>query len=239
MALILIEMACSKTHEKDNAAPVVLKPASQPVLTHKAEIITQLPTADSVIALTFDACETKTPAYFDTALLMLILQKQLPATLFISGRFAERNRHILEKLAWIPFIEIENHSYAHALHMEKMDSLAFIADVTRNEDLLQSITGRKPRFFRFPAGNCDTTAIRYVSLLGYQTVHWSYASGDADATLSAKRLKKWISEKTNPGNILIFHINRRGYHTAEILPELIDTFRTKRMKWALLKDYLR
>lgn len=78
-----------------------------------AEIINNFETDKKLVALTFDACETKTPAYFDKAILNYIISNKIPVTLFLSGKFIERNREDIKSLKGLPFIEIENHSYSH------------------------------------------------------------------------------------------------------------------------------
>jgi peptidoglycan-N-acetylglucosamine deacetylase len=222
----------------DTQVPVLLNHPTGLKKLPEPKIITHLPAADSVIALTFDACETRTPAFFDTALLIFIIRNKIPATFFISGLFAERNRKLIALISWLPFIDIANHSYKHYQHMERLGASEFTNDITGNERLLKTLTGRQPRFFRFPGGNCDKRSLQLISSLGYKTVHWSFASGDADSMISAKRLKQWILEKSKPGGILIFHINRRGYHTAEILPSLVESLKAAGYRFVLLKDYL-
>lgn len=203
-----------------------------------AEIITRLPTHDSVIALTFDACESVTPSYFDTAVLHYIIRNELPATLFISGRFAARNKQTLAEISELPFIEIENHSYDHILHMERLSLPDFFSDVERARDSLQAVTGSETRFFRFPGGNYDERSLLAVNQMMYRVVHWTYPSGDADAAITEKRIIEWNVSQAVPGAILIFHINRRGYRTKHTLPVIVRELKKSGYRFALLKDNL-
>ncbi len=117
-------------------------------------VITRLPTHEKAVALTFDACETITPAYFDMPLLNYLLKERLPFTLFLSGRFALEpvNALVIRQLSRNPWVEIENHSFSHVLHMERLPDRRVQEEVLQAQRLLIRLTGRKPRFFRFPGG---------------------------------------------------------------------------------------
>lgn len=188
-----------------------------------AAVITCLPTSEKVVALTFDACETITPAYFDMPLLNYLLREKLPFTLFLSGRFAREpaNALVVRQLARNPLAEIENHSFSHPLHMEKLPSVRVKEEVLKTQRLLFRLTGRKTRFFRFPGGHSGSRTVALVEGLGYRVVRWTFASGDPDRRITPKRLKSWVLKNTEPGSILIFHINGRGYSTARALPAIV------------------
>src|SRR6266540_4460590 len=63
------------------------------------------------VGLTFDACQSKTPAHFDKAILDYIVANKIPVSIFVSGRFALENEKQIRFLARnYPFIEFENHS---------------------------------------------------------------------------------------------------------------------------------
>lgn len=203
-----------------------------------AEVITRLPTSEKVVALTFDACETKTPSFFDRSILDYLLREQIPATLFISGKFAIRNRDTIQDLVRYEFLEIENHSLSHFQHMEKLGEDAVRREVLENGAMIEEMTGIKPAFFRFPAGNHDEATLRQVEALGYRVVHWSFPSGDPDRHSGVGRLTRWVLERARPGSILIFHINGRGYHTGEALPRIVEELKRRGYRFVLLKPVL-
>jgi peptidoglycan/xylan/chitin deacetylase (PgdA/CDA1 family) len=204
----------------------------------KAEIITKLPTQEKVVALTFDACETRTPSFFDEKILHYLLEQQIPFTLFVSGKFASRNRDELSKLPQLDFVEIENHSLTHPQHLERLNPDGVKKEVLDNERLLLEITQKKTRFFRFPAGNYDPKTLALVESLGYRVVHWSFASGDPDNKLAAGKLTSWVLAKTRPGSILIFHINGRGYQTGTALPAIVKTLQGRGYRFVKLEELL-
>jgi peptidoglycan/xylan/chitin deacetylase (PgdA/CDA1 family) len=202
-------------------------------------VVTSLPTDEPLVALTFDACETRSPSWLDRSILDYLTLERIPFTIFASGRFAERSRDHLKELASLHGVEIENHSLSHRQHMERLSDEAVKREVLGAETIIQGITGVRPRFFRFPAGNYDRRTLGMVELLGYRVVHWTFASGDPAKESSEARLTKWVLSQVRPGSILIFHVNGRGYHTGEALPAIVRGIREKGMRFVKLEDVLR
>jgi peptidoglycan/xylan/chitin deacetylase (PgdA/CDA1 family) len=205
------------------AQALIAAPAGRPLGTVLTPpVITHLPTAKKLVALTFDACETITPAFLDQGIRDLLVARRIPFTIFACGRFARHNVDALAELARLDFVEIENHSMNHDNHMERLDDAHVRSEVTEAETLLRQITGRQPKYFRFPAGNYDARSLASVESLGYKVVHWSFASGDPDKHIDPAKLTEWVLYKTRPGGILIFHINGRGWSTAKALPAILS-----------------
>ncbi len=203
-----------------------------------AEIVTRLPTTDKVVALTFDACESKTPAFLDRGIADYLLGEKIPFTLFVTGRFARHNQDALKDLAAHDFVELENHSLDHDNHMERMTDEQIRHQIADNDELLAGITGRHTRFFRFPAGNHDDRGVALAEQLGYRVVHWRFPSGDPAKEVTAAHLEEWVLSQTRPGDILIFHINGRGWHTAEALPHIVAELRKRGYRFTTLAEAL-
>ena len=168
-------------------------------------------------------------------IIAFLLQERIPATLFISGRFAKRNQREIKALATFPFLEFENHSLNHRQHMERLAEKEMIQEL--DDSLLRALTGKKTRFFRFPGGNYDGRSVRIVEKHHYKIVHWSFASGDADQKVNPQGLSSWVLTKTGPGSILIFHVNGRGYSTGEALPGIVYTIKQRGYHFVRLGDY--
>ena len=187
------------------------------------------------VALTFDACERYHPSYFDFRILNYLLEKKIPSTFFISGKFLERNNLMVKSLSYYSFIEVENHSYSHEILKDKSEEYLH-KDIMRNSRLIEKVTRRKPRFFRFPGGLYDKKALEMVGYLGLKTVHWSFESGDPDKEMTAEKLIRHVLKQVKDGSVLIFHINRRGWHTGEALPAIVYHLKARGYEFVLLKD---
>jgi peptidoglycan/xylan/chitin deacetylase (PgdA/CDA1 family) len=62
---------------------------------------------------------------------------------------------------------------------------------------------------------------------GLVTIQYDIASGDPDPGLSPRRIVRSVLRDAKAGSIIVFHMNRNGVHTAEILPEVIQKLRQK------------
>jgi peptidoglycan/xylan/chitin deacetylase (PgdA/CDA1 family) len=203
-------------------AALLLAPAA------RAEVIEHLPTGNQkLVALTFDACESRTPAFLDEGIRDVLVSRKIPFTIFVTGRFARHNGEALAELGKLDFVELENHSMNHDNHMERMSDEAIRKELSDADAALYAASGRHSHYFRFPAGNHDARSLAVVEQAGYKVVHWSFASGDPMRGLKADKLTDWVLEKTRPGSILIFHINGRGWSTAEALPGIIEALQKK------------
>ncbi|MCR6629905.1 MAG: polysaccharide deacetylase family protein [Magnetospirillum sp.] len=206
----------------------------------RAEVIERLPTTGKVVALTFDACEAKgAPAHFDRAILDYLEAEKLPFTVFATGLFAQHNRDDLARLAKLPEAEIENHSFDHPQHTERLDLDRALAEVKGGDDAIEAATGRRPVFFRFPAGNYDAATLAAVEGSGHRVVHWRWPSGDPAKGLTPEHLRDWVVAKTRPGDILIFHVNGRAPATHAALPQVVAELRRRGYSFVRLDEVLK
>lgn len=201
-------------------------------------IVTHLPTVDRVVALTFDACEAGERMTLDEKIIAALAEKHVPYTIFMGGKFARDNADGVAALAQNPDVEIENHTWSHPADMRLLTDAKIAAQVTAADEEIARLTGRATHLFRFPGGWADARTVAAVHKLGYQIVHWRWPSGDPDTHITAKGLVKSALANTRPGDILIFHINGRGWHTAEALPGVIDGLEAKGFRFVKVSDYL-
>ncbi|MBI3444486.1 MAG: polysaccharide deacetylase family protein [Magnetospirillum sp.] len=208
-------------------------------LPARAEVIERLPGDDKVVALTFDACEGKgAPAWLDRSILEVLERRKIAFTIFATGLFARRNAKELGRLALLPFVEVENHSLDHPQHMERLDPAALRRQIEEADAVIEGVTGRKPRYFRFPAGNYDAAALALVEESGHKVVHWSFASGDPARGVTPEHLREWVLSKTRPGSILIFHVNQRAPATGPALPAILDELGRRGYRFVRLDEVL-
>ncbi|MCA1932101.1 MAG: polysaccharide deacetylase family protein [Calditerrivibrio sp.] len=203
-----------------------------------AEVINYLPTEEKVVFITFDACETKTPSYFDQKILDYILKNQIPVTIFLSGKFIKRNIEDIKLLVTKDFISLQNHSYQHNLHMENLSEKDFVADILKTSKLIEEITGKKVTLFRFPGGNYNKKSLKLVESLGYRVVHWSFESGDPSKNVTPDMLFENVKKNVKPGSIMIFHINGRGWSTGEALPKIVEFLKKENYSIVKIEEML-
>jgi peptidoglycan/xylan/chitin deacetylase (PgdA/CDA1 family) len=157
---------------------------------------------------------------------------------FASGRFVETNAVDMQALAALDFVDIENHSWNHPNTMHRFSPEAVLEQVGRAHNAIVTVTGRAPQFFRFPAGNYNDAGLKAAESLGYHVVHWRWATGDPDRHMGADALVNRVAAQVQPGDVLIFHINGRGVHTAEALPRIVEQLERDGYRFVLLSDYV-
>ena len=178
------------------------------------------------IALTFDACPTTLTDEYDEKVIEVLLREKTPATLFLSGRWVEKNPEKVKFLAAQPQFEIANHAYWHP-HLLEKDDERVLRELRRTQAIIKKMTGSSPRYFRPPYGEVDERVATIAQKAGLTTIQYDLASGDPDENLSPQRIIRSILRDAKGGSIIVFHMNRKGVHTAEVLPDVIGGLRKK------------
>jgi peptidoglycan/xylan/chitin deacetylase (PgdA/CDA1 family) len=212
----------------------------------KTKLDAESGTMQKVIALTFDACGGSVRGCgYDSKLIDYLEKENIPATLFLSGRWIASNPFIFLRLARNPLFEIENHGFNHKpcsasgrliYGIKGTDGAEEVAEeIEKNADRIWLLTGNRTKYYRPAACYCDETAAQIVKSLGYEIVNFSVL-GDAGATYSKAQVKKTLLS-ASPGSIVIFHMNHPESETAEGIIEVIPLLRQKGFRFAKLKEY--
>lgn len=139
-----------------------------------------------------------------------------PATFFAVGDWAEKYPDAVKKLAQHGHT-VANHSYSHK-HFNSLSSEQMLEDMNKCDDLIESLTGKRPILFRAPYGEYNDTLIKACNQSGRYYIQWSVDSLDWK-DISADEIYKRITERTKSGDILLFHNGTK--HTKDILPEIL------------------
>jgi len=204
----------------------------------------RLDTDKNVIALTFDACSSKTDGY-DSKLIDFLTAEKIPATLFVGGRWINKFPKEFKALSENKLFEIENHGLNHrpcsvtgrkAYGIKGTKNPAEVIDeVEQNAQKIEKITGRKPKYFRSGTAYYDEIAVKIIEDLGYTPVGFS-VNGDYGATASKKEIKRILSNAP-PGSIVIFHMNRPGKGALDGIKEALPELKKRGIKFVQLSEY--
>lgn len=181
---------------------------------------------DNKIALTFDACPTSLPDEYDEKVVEVLLREKVPATLFLSGKWVEKNPEKARFLADQAQLEIAAHSYWHP-HLLEKDDARVIREMKRTQAIIKKVTGKTPKYFRPPFGEVDERVAKLAKEVGLITIQYDIASGDPDPGIAPERIVRNVLREAKGGSIVVFHMNKKGVHTAEILPQIIGGLRKK------------
>lgn len=206
---------------------------SQPIST----AIYHLTTTKRIVALTFDACQTRKPAGYDSKIIRILRKTHTPATLMLGGRWMETHPKETKDLAADPLFEIGNHSYLHP-HMTRITPGRARSEITKTQDIQFRLTGHKATLFRPPFGEYNSALVKIAASCGLKTLMWSVETGDPDPHESARKIVHTVLGRAHPGSIVIMHVNGRGWHSAEALPTIIRELHRRGYVFVRVSDEL-
>lgn len=172
------------------------------------------------MALTFDACSGSGPGMLDEGVIAALEKDKTKATFFVGGRWTEQDPERVKRLLADPRFEVESHAYNHP-HLTNLGKAAIESEISKANDVLTPLLGHAPRFLRAPYGESDARVVRAAQSLGLAVIKFDLASGDPDPKFTRRRLTRWVLREVRPGSIVVFHVNGRGWHTAEALPDIL------------------
>ncbi len=192
---------------------------------------TRLPssvTSPPAISLTFDDGPDPrvTPKVLD-----LLDQAGVQASFFLIGQRAQAHRDLVEEIGRRGH-RVENHTYRHRYAFSAFGPWRMAREIDRAQDLLQELTGRRPRYFRPPAGFRNLFLEPLLGRRGLYLATWTRRGFDTvtrDPLTVTERLVKNLAA----GDILLLH-DGNGARTRtltggagspvvlEALPRLLD-----------------
>ena len=178
------------------------------------------------IALTFDACSSRRRGKLDTAVAGVLLTTRTPATIFLGGKWAADVARALRPLVSDSLIEFGNHAYLHQ-HLMTLSGDSIARELRKAQIAIKGVVGKRPVLFRAPYGEVDARVAAVAESLGLTVIGYDLASGDPDSLIPEQAIVRYVSSMARGGSIIVMHINTRGWHTAEALPEIIANLRRK------------
>lgn len=198
-----------------------------------------------VMAFTFDACGGRNDGY-NEKLIAYLRREQIPATLFITGLWIEKNRETFAGLAKDPLFEIENHGLLHRLcstegkTMYGVRATRDIGDVIDEMELgarkIAGLTGRRPVFFRSATAYTDELSLKVAGRLGMEVVSYDILPGDA-MRASGKTMSRNILRGARHGAVVIMHFNHPGWPGVEALELSVPELRRRGYHFIKLEDF--
>jgi peptidoglycan/xylan/chitin deacetylase (PgdA/CDA1 family) len=190
------------------------------------------------VAITFDACATRKGWYgFDRDVFEILERQEVPATIFVSGRWVDTHPEAMADLTSDPLIEFGDHSYDHP-HMTRLSVAQMNDQIDRTEAAL-SRYGRHSVAFRPPFGDWNRRVLETVQGRQLPTVTWDVVSGDPSAKTTTAGMLRAVVGQARAGSVIIFHINGRGWKTHEALLPIVQGLRGRGFRLVPLSELLK
>jgi peptidoglycan/xylan/chitin deacetylase (PgdA/CDA1 family) len=195
----------------------------------------KITTNKKIIAFTFDACGGKNGSGYDRGLIDYLHHENIPATLFVSGRWIDAQYSVFLSLSRDTLFEIENHGLNHkpcSVKGEKIYGIQGTQDIEEafdeieaNARKIEALTGRRPVYYRPAAAYIDEACVSMAAGLGITAVTYQVLSGDAIPNTPATEIENNVLKNVKPGAIIIMHFNHSERNTLDALQKIVPHLR--------------
>jgi peptidoglycan/xylan/chitin deacetylase (PgdA/CDA1 family) len=199
------------------------------------------------IAFTFDGCGGKNGDGFDKELIDFLNIENIPATLFVTGKWIDANFDVFLNLSKDTLFEIENHGLNHkpcsidgeseyGIHGTSSAANAF-DEIEANARKIDAITKRRPRFYLSATAFIDEACARMAGQLGITAISFQVLSGDAVPFTPIQVIEENVLKNIKPGAIIIMHFNHPEWNTYEAMRLIVPKLRKMGYKFVRLNDF--
>lgn len=175
------------------------------------------------VALTFDDVPD---ARYTSQVLDVLKMYKVKATFFVVGDRARKHPEIVRRIQREGHI-IGNHSYNHP-NFKPISLVKFQKQITRTEQVIQSIVGYRPKFIRPPYGEINEEQLKWAQRQGYTVVNWNVDSLDWKG-LNKVEIQNNILQEVGPGSIILMHagggVGSNLTGTIKALPDVVKKLR--------------
>lgn len=171
------------------------------------------------VAITFDAAwgADKT-----LGILEILKEFDVKATFFLVGIWVEKYKE--ETKAIIDSgCEIGSHSYNHP-DFTKLTKENMLTELTSTNEILESVTGVKPKLFRPPYGAYNNTLIECLESLNMQGIQWDTDTLDWKGYTPSQVIAR-VNNKVKGGSIILCHNN--ADHVLDSTRLILSTLKNK------------
>ena len=201
------------------AYPVTAASAEPPIEIHN--VVAPVTGSNNRVALTLDACS----GAFDADLIRFLVRNRIPATLFATKKWLDKNPMGLAMLkANLDLFDIEDHGENHVPAVigvgrkvygipGEPDVLHLRREVLEGAYAIERATGVPTHWYRGATAEYDQQASDEIRRMGFKIAGFS-VNADAGATLKKPQIINRL-RRVNGGDVIIAHMNKPASDTAE------------------------
>lgn len=178
-----------------------------------APAVASATTPARLVALTLDACSGR----FDGRLMTFLIERRIPATLFVTKRWMQRNPDAITLIrSHADLFDVENHGERHVpavigsgRTVYGLPAHANVAGLHRELDegarAIESAFGRRPTWYRGATALYDRASLHEIEARGYRIAGFSI-NADSGARLHRVGVTRRLAA-TRANDVIIGHIN--------------------------------
>lgn len=236
--------ACASVAIAAGPPPIPAKSQGTGPLDRSVEVHHRLVLApgEQAVALTLDACGGD----FDAALVDLLVEHRIPATIFATRLWIAKNPAAVRRLAARPdLFAVENHGDSHRAPVlgegRSVYGVPGVADLAALDREVEGGAGAivksgfpKPSWFRGATARYDREAMAAIGAMGYRIAGFS-VNGDFGATLPRSAVASRLAAAV-PGDVILMHVNKPAGEGAEGLRDALPGLLAKGLVFVKLRD---
>lgn len=183
------------------ANPAMAVKRSRAEYEKTGRVIWDVQIEEKLVAITFDDGPHPT---FTPQILDILEQYDAKATFFVAGNKVIRFPEVLKRVEQEGH-EIANHTYNH-IYSGKITSEKLTSELEQTDQIIESITGKKPTLYRPVGGLYNDVIIETALKNGKHIILWSWNLDPKDwRSPPAGQMVNYITKGVQPGNIILFH----------------------------------
>ncbi len=173
----------------------------------------------------------------------ILAEKNIKATFFCIAAKLVKYPELVQRMV-AEGHHIENHSMQHRHYFSVMGMGGMKKEIMLAQQAIEEATGRKPQFFRAPAGLRNPFLDPVLHKLDLKLGSWTRRGFDTRVH-DAKKITKRLLANAKAGDILLLHdgnSSRKGNGQAvilEVLPQLIDKLKQQNLHFVRIADGMR
>lgn len=185
-----------------------------------------------VVALTFDdgPDDVLTPKFLD-----YLRDEGIKVTFFFMGSRVDSYPDVVRR-AYMEGHLIVSHSYTHP-ELAKCSDEKVQEELTKTEESLYKLIGRRPAFVRPPFGSFNQRTIDIAKKMDYKAILWSFDSQDWASKDKNKIVSNVMRNVTN-NDIILMHMAGDMNCTLDAVPEIVSKLKEKGYKFERVDELL-
>lgn len=178
------------------------------------------------------ACNVAWGNEYIPKILDILKKDNIKITFFFEGIWAEKNPDLVKEI-FKNGHEIGSHGYTHVKYTQ-WSKEQYAEDIKKSGELLQKITGIKPKLFAPPYGDFNDEVVKTAEEQGYKVILWSLDTIDWNNPGSDTIINRVLSKYHN-GAIVLMHPTK---DTVDALPTIIKELQAKGFKITNVSDVI-